>query len=131
MNYKLKNTFVFLLFAFAILTLGVAIPKLILHDATNILESERHCGKKAAYKIISENYIENLLTTNVVVREKREQVFDGQNELVIYTDAYTLFGIKSATVTSLCNSKTKKLMCAALSYQIWSKITADPNLPCG
>jgi len=45
-------------------------------------------------------------------------VTDGQNELVLYTDAYTLFGIKLATVTSICDSKTKELMCAALSYQI-------------
>ena len=131
MNYKLKGIVIFLLFFFAALGLGVAISKLIIHNATNISKAENHCGRKAADKFISDYYIESLLTTNVILRDKRAQVINGQNELVLYTDAYTLFGIKLATVTSICDSKTKELMCAALSYQIWSKATADPNLPCG
>lgn len=56
MNYKLKGIVVFVLFSFAALGLGVAIPKLIIHNATNISKAENHCGKKAAYKIISDNY---------------------------------------------------------------------------
>jgi hypothetical protein len=41
--------------------------------------------EKAAYKIICEDYIKNLLTTNGVIRDKKEQVIDGQNQSVIYT----------------------------------------------
>lgn len=111
--------------------IGLIIPKLIFQDTKNISKIEINCGKTAAYKIISENYIENLLTTNIVVRDKKEQVIDGYNQSVVYTEAYTLFGIKLATVTSLCDSTTKELMCAALVYKIWTKTTADPNKPCG
>lgn len=132
MDYKLKkNIFIFIFSLFATLAFGVVIPKVIIHDPKNISKADINCGKQGAYRIISENYIENLLTTNVVVRDKRQQVVDGQNQLVVYTDTYTLFGIKSATITSLCNSKTKEILCAAPVYKIWSKIKADSNKPCG
>lgn len=131
MNHRLKSIFVFIISLFTASAIGIIIPKVIFQDTKNISKIEMNCGKKAAYKIISENYIKNLLTTNVVVRDKKEQVIDGQNQSVIYTEAYTLFGIKLVTVTSLCDSKTKELMCAALVYKIWAKTTADPNKPCG
>lgn len=132
MDCKLKkNIFLFIFFSFATLAFGFIISKVVIHDAKNISEAYINCGKQSAYRIISENYIENLLTTNVVVRDKRQQVVDGQNQSVVYTDAYTLFGIKLATITSLCNSKTKEILCAAPVYKIWSKIKADSNNPCG
>ena len=107
MNYRLKNIFFFILSVSAILTIGIAIYIVTILDAKNLSETEISCGKEGAYRIISENHIENLLTTKAVVSEKIKQVVDGQTQLVMYTDSYTLFGIRLATAASLCNSKTK------------------------
>ena len=129
-NFNLKKFLLVLLFL-STTTLGIAIPKVFISDAKNISASDIDCGKDAAYQLISDNYMESLLTTKIVVRDQIEEIAYGKQQPVIYTDSYTLFGIKYATVTAICNSKTGKLVCAGRIYQIWQNIKPNPTMPCG
>ncbi|MBW4488828.1 MAG: hypothetical protein KME12_13665 [Trichocoleus desertorum ATA4-8-CV12] len=131
-NFKLKKVaVVVLLFISAATALGIAIPKVFLSDAKNISKEDINCGQDAAYQIISENSIESLLTTKVIVRDKIQEIAYGKQQPVVYTDSYTWFGIKYATVAAICNSKTGTLVCAGRAYKIWQNIKSNPTMPCG
>lgn len=106
---------------------GIALPKLLFKDAKNISEETTARAKDSSYQYIFDNSIEPWLIMSLVVRDRKSS---GKLEIV-FVDAYTLFGIKYATVASVHNSQTGALVCVGRAYQIWQKNLANRPLPCG
>lgn len=125
-----------MLFILTMFTLGIAIPKLVFHDTADISAKEISCAKYAANRRVFDNAIEPWLIVKLVVSakkqeiiagdriasNKRQKIASGKNQEVVYANAYTLFGIKYATVGAICNSRTGALISAGKSYNIWKRL---------
>jgi hypothetical protein len=75
----------------------IVLPLLLLNDASNLSTEDIACAKHDTYMIL-ENPIERLLILKTVV--------DKQEGETLFTSAYTIAGIKYATVELICDQKS-------------------------
>lgn len=73
---------------------AIALPVLLLNDANNLSAEDIACAKRDTNMIL-ENPIERLLILKTVVNKKEGDT--------LYTSAYTIAGIKYATVELICD----------------------------
>lgn len=76
--------------AFVTLIAGIAVTEVSAYDAKNISQKDIESAKLAAQDLLSEAPSNSPFLVKPVVREKRQEEF--------YLDAYSLFGIKFATL---------------------------------
>lgn len=114
------------------LTLGAVLPRFWIKHSPAVAAPEIACALRAASEIF-DNSIEPGLIIETAVVDKRLEPAYGQQQAVVYTNAYTLFGIKYGTVASLCNAQTGQLKCAGRVYLIWNDRfrERERNQPCG
>lgn len=110
MNMRLTFAFIAISISCA---LGVLIPKVSFHDATDILEKDIACAKYAANRYLFDNVIDPLLILKFVVSNKKQEV--------VYANAYTFFGINYATTGTICNPQTGALISAGITDDIWTR----------
>lgn len=111
MNMRLTFSFIAI---FITCALGVLIPKVFFHDATDIPEKDIACAKYAANRYLFDNAIEPWLIMKFVVSDKRKGV--------IYANAYTFFGINYATTGAIYNPQTGILISAGITNDIWTRL---------
>lgn len=101
MNSPLKKKvyrkfFAKLLFIIALFVVfGIAVPKLYIQDNKNITLTDIACAKRETYFLV-DNPVERIFVIEIAAAKKEQQE--------IYTNVYTLFGLKYAEVVSSCKS---------------------------
>ncbi len=76
---------------------AIALPVLLIKDASNLSAEDITCAKRDTNMIL-ENPIERLLILKTVVDKKEGDTF--------FTSAYTIAGIKYATVELVCDQQS-------------------------
>lgn len=76
------------------LIVAIILPMLLLNDASNLSAADIACAKRDTNMIL-ENPIERLLILKTVVDKKEDDT--------LFTSAYTIAGIKYATVELVCD----------------------------
>jgi hypothetical protein len=114
------------------LTLGAILPRVWIKHSPTLAATEIACGQRAASEIF-DNSVEPRLILETAVVDKRLEPAYSKQQAVIYTNAYTLFGVTYGTVTSLCDSQTGQVECAGRVYLIWDDRFQGRkrNQPCG
>jgi len=128
----MKKTIFTIAFTYVAFTVGVVLPRFWIKHSPAVAATEIACGQRAASKIF-DNSIEPWLITETAVVDKELEPTYGKQQAVVYTNAYTLFGITYGTVASLCNSQTGQVKCAGRVYVIWDDRVQEQerNQPCG
>lgn len=108
-----KRSTLFLLLISSFLLIGVLIPKIFIQDSKQISHDEASCAKFESW-IMYDNSIERLLTFQMTAARKQK------NE-IIEVNAYTLFGIRYATIYVYCGDNTVEVRGAGLIQRRWDK----------
>ena len=87
-----------------VILLGLAfiVPQFVIHDSPSVSEEEVTCAQKDAQNFFKGSF-EGSLTTKMAVVKKIDRK--------IYVNAYTLFGVKYATLEVICNQSVQKVFC--------------------
>lgn len=114
------------------LILGAFLPRFWIKHSPAVATPEVACGLRAASEIF-DNSIEPGLIIETAVVDKRPEPAYGKQQVSVYTNAYTLCGIKYGTVASLCNAQTGQVYCAGRVSLIWDDRVREleRNQPCG
>jgi len=78
--------------------IAIVLPVLLIKDASNLSAEDIACAKRDT-KMILENPIERLLILKTVVDKKEGDT--------LFTSAYTIAGIKYATVELICDEQSQ------------------------
>src|SRR3990167_13423 len=89
---------------FLVLVALIVLPKIVIKDADHLNEEEIMCAKRST-EMILENPIERGLIIELSVDAKKDDIY--------YTSAYTLGGLKYATVELHCDSS------ATVTWRRW------------
>ena len=87
-----------------VILLGFAfiVPQFVIYDSPAVSQEEIQCAQKDAQKFLKGSF-EGSLTTKIAVVKKISRK--------IYVNAYTLFGVKYATLEIICDQSVQKVFC--------------------
>lgn len=127
----MSNFFTLSILMVFITGLGIFAPKFLIHSTTKASETDAVCSQHSVNRLIFDNGIQQILTTDLAIKDRNQLSIDGKTRTLVYTNGYTLFGLKYVTLGSICNPQTGELICASKAYQLLESNKIDPEQPCG